>query len=67
MKHPLVFNQFMAMIASHQISRVLCELSTGEMEWGIGQKGTRGRHSLRQTFFEVDIHRGTHSLRKTFI
>jgi hypothetical protein len=41
MKHPFMLNQFIAMITSHQISRVLNESSTGKMEWGIRQRGTR--------------------------
>jgi hypothetical protein len=39
MKHPFLFNQFIAMITSHEISECLCGISTGKMERGREQKG----------------------------
>jgi hypothetical protein len=40
MKHMIAFNQFIAIMISHQIRRVLCGSSTGEMEWGRRDRAT---------------------------
>jgi len=45
MKHPFAYNQFIAMITSHQISKCLGEISTGKTELVIRQRGGRERLS----------------------
>jgi hypothetical protein len=44
MKHLFGFNQFIAMITSHQIT-YLCKIRTGKMEMGIRQRGRIERQS----------------------